>query len=60
VKHSVDFPVDREVLPVRSKAGGRIAALPDAPLPMPKQVLEHRQGWLATLRSLLFGTMARS
>lgn len=34
--------------------------LPDAPLPMPKQVLESRVSWLMALRSALARTVVRS
>lgn len=34
--------------------------LPDAPLPMPKQVLEARASWLMALRSALARTAVRS
>lgn len=43
LKHDSDFT---HALPAH-------ANLPDAPMPMPKQVLERRGSWLMTLRSLL-------
>lgn len=35
-------------------------ALPDAPLAMPKQVIESRVSWFGALRAALFGTPVRS
>jgi len=50
MKHDTDF----------TNAFPAHAALPDAPLAMPKQVLERRTSWIASLRSLLFAAVARS
>jgi len=50
MKHDTDF----------THAFPAHAALPDAPLAMPKQVLERRGSWFATLRSFLFAAVARS
>lgn len=50
MKHDTDFV---HAFPVH-------AALPDAPLPMAKQILERRRfSWLAFLRSFLFAAVAR-
>jgi hypothetical protein len=46
MKHDMDFP-----LPY---------GLPDAPLAMPKQVLEHRRSWFSALRAVLFEALVRS
>jgi hypothetical protein len=36
------------------------AGLPDAPLAMPKQILENPRSWLVALREMLFGVLVRS
>ena len=50
MKHDTDF----------THAFPAHAALPDAPLAMPKQVLERRGSWFSLLRAFLFAAVARS
>jgi hypothetical protein len=57
VKHSTEFQVDHDAPAIDSYGLGY---LPHAPLAMPKQVLERREGFLAFLRTLILGTFART
>lgn len=57
MKHSTEFQVDLDRPAV---SGPGLGYLPHAPLPMPKQELERKDGLLAFLRALILGTFVRS
>lgn len=58
MKHSADFPIHRPA--AEGVFGPQIGFLPDAPMAMPKQVLERKSPWLAALRALIAGALARN
>ncbi|WP_127903864.1 hypothetical protein [Solirhodobacter olei] len=48
------MPEDRATPPIDEKTRTeRLGALPKAPMPMPRQVLEHKAGRLARFRAFL-------